>query len=77
MVGNSMLFDEFVVCYFLKKYRIRRLAEVKLLEFVISLKYYSKFWVRASLFCVLMDVMRYATNSEHYRCDYYAQNYFF
>ena len=31
MVGNAMLFDEFVVFYFLKKYKIRRLAEVKLL----------------------------------------------
>ena len=31
MVGNSMLFDEFVVFFFIKKYKIRRLAEVKLL----------------------------------------------
>ena len=31
MVGNGMLFDEFVVFYYLKKYKIRRLAEVKLL----------------------------------------------
>ena len=31
MVGNAMLFDEFVVFFFLQKYRIRRLAEVKLL----------------------------------------------
>ena len=31
MVGNSMLFDEFVVYFFLRKHRIRRLAEVKLL----------------------------------------------
>jgi hypothetical protein len=82
MVGNSMLFDEFVVCFFLKRHRIRRLAEVKLLEFIISLKYYSKFWLRAELFCVMMDVMRYTPSSEHvdgnnYRSDYYAQNYFF
>lgn len=30
-IGNGMLFDEFVVFYFLKKHRIRRLAEIKLL----------------------------------------------
>jgi ribosome recycling factor len=47
MVGNAMLFDEFVVFYFLKKQKIRRLAEVKVLEFIISLKYYSRFWIKA------------------------------
>jgi hypothetical protein len=31
VVGNSMSFDEFVVFYFLSKFKIRRLAEVKLL----------------------------------------------
>lgn len=58
-IGNSMQFDEFVVFYFLNKHRIRRLAEVKLLEFIISLKYYSRYWTRAEMFCQLMDVMRY------------------
>ena len=58
-IGNAMLFDEFVVFYFLQKNRIRRLAEVKLLEFIISLKYYSRYWTRAETFCQLMGVMRY------------------
>lgn len=58
-IGNGMLFDEFVVFYFLNKHRIRRLAEVKLLEFIISLKYYSKYWLKAEIFCQFMDVMRY------------------
>jgi len=31
VIGNGMLFDEFVVFHFLNKHRIRRLAEVKLL----------------------------------------------
>lgn len=82
MVGNAMLCDEFVVFFFLRKYRIRRLAEVKLLEFIISLKYYSKFWIKAETFCVLMDVMRFIpmfdqTDMYNYRVDYYAQNFFF
>lgn len=82
MVGNAMLFDEFVVFFFLKKYRIRRLAEVKLLEFIISIKYYTKFWMKAETFCVLMDVMRFIpmfdqTDMYNYRADYYAQNFFF
>lgn len=82
MVGNAMLFDEFVVYYFLRKHRIRRLAEVKLLEFIISLKYYAKFWKKAETFCIVMDVMRYIpmfdqADSYNYRVDYYAQNYFF
>ena len=82
MVGNGMLFDEFVVFYFLKKYKIRRLAEVKLLEFIISLKYYSRFWTKAEIFCYLMDVMKYQpafdhSDSSNYRFDYYAQNFFF
>ena len=46
-IGNGILFDEFLVIHFLKKHGIRRLAEVKLLEFVISLKYYSRYWPRA------------------------------
>ena len=46
MVGNAMLFDEFVVFFFIKKYKIRSLSEVKLLEFIISLRYYTKFWPR-------------------------------
>ena len=82
MVGNSMLFDEFVVFYFIKKYRIRRLAEVKLLEFIISLRYYTKFWLKAETFAMLTDVMRFIpladqTDMYNYRSDYYSQNFFF
>ena len=81
-IGNGMLFDEFVVFYFLQKHRIRRLAEVKLLEFMISLKYYSRYWQRAELFCQLMEVMRYQPlfdnpDGFNYRLDYNAQNFFF
>lgn len=42
-----MSFDEFLIFFFVVKFKMRRLAEVKLLEFIISLKYYSKFWIKA------------------------------
>lgn len=47
MVGNVCSFDEFFALYFIRKNSVRRLAELKMLEFVISLKYYSKFWPKA------------------------------
>jgi hypothetical protein len=80
-VGNGMQFDEFVVFYFLHKHRIRRLAEVKLLEFLISLKYYSRHWLRAELFCQLMGVIRYVPLFDApevpLSLDYNTQHYFF
>lgn len=81
-IGNGILFDQFVVYFFLQKYRIRRLAEVKLLEFIISLKYYCRYWPKAQLFCQLMDVMRYQPLFEqpegfNYKFDYNTQNFFF
>jgi hypothetical protein len=42
--------DEYVCIYFLKKHQLRRLAELKLVEFLASLKHYSKLWSRAKLF---------------------------
>lgn len=81
-IGNGMLFDEFVVFFFITKYRIRRLAELKLLEFIISLKYYTKFWPKAERFCEMMDVMKYQPLFEQpegfdYQLDYNVQHFFF
>jgi hypothetical protein len=64
------------------KFKMRRLAEVKLLELIISLKYYTKFWVKAEIFCCLMDVMKFQPYSDPsetaiYKFDHYAQTYFF
>lgn len=47
MVGTATSFDEFFVLYFIKKHNIRRLAEIKMLELIISIKYYTKFWPKA------------------------------
>jgi hypothetical protein len=77
-----MSFDEFVILYFISKFKIRRLAEVKLLEMVISLKYYARFWSKAEIFCCLLDVMKFQPYSDPkeasiYKFDHYAQYYFF
>ena len=81
-IGNGMNFDEFVVFYFVQKHRIRRLAEVRLLEFIISLKYYSRYWTRAETFCQMLEVMRYHPLFDNidgfpYKMDYNTQNFFF
>lgn len=47
MIGNVTSFDEFFALYFIRKYNIRRLAEIKMLELIISIKYYTKFWPKA------------------------------
>jgi|JI6StandDraft_1071083.scaffolds.fasta_scaffold02311_7 hypothetical protein len=81
MVGNVCSFDEFFVLHFVRKHSIRRLAELKMLEFVISLKYYSKFWPKAEMFAYMLDIMRFQPSFElnesiNYRFDLFAQNFF-
>jgi len=81
MIGNVCSFDEFFVLYFIRKHNIRRLAELKMLEFVISLKYYCKFWPKAEMFAYMLDIMRFQPSFElnetvMYRFDLYAQNFF-
>lgn len=81
MVGNVSSFDEFFVLFFVRKHNIRRLAELKMLEFVISLKYYAKFWPKAEMFAYMLDIMRFQPSFElnetsAYRFDLYAQNFF-
>ena len=81
--GGNMGFDEFVVVHFLMRHGMRRLAEVKLLEFIVSLKYYSRYWVRAEMFCQLMGVMRWIPVAPEpdpnysYALDHNAQHFFF
>jgi hypothetical protein len=64
MIGNVSSLDEFFVLYFIRKHNIRRLAEVKMLEFVISIKYYSKFWPKAEMFAYMLDIMRFQPSFE-------------
>ena len=61
--------------------KLRRIAEIKLLEFLVSLKYYSKVWSRATIFTNLAGISSYikGTNEPNlsYDFDAYVQEYFF
>lgn len=56
LLTTSMSMDEYVCLYFLKVHKLRRIAENKLFEFLVSLRYYNKSWPRASLFALLCNL---------------------
>ena len=61
-------------------HKVRRLAEIKLLEFLISLKYYAKIWPRALTFANLCNIIPYTKPPQEnfpYNFDLYVQEYFF
>lgn len=60
MTGYISL-EEYVPLYFLKISKVRRIAENQLLEFISSLKYYSKIWPRANLFSKLSNMLGIAS----------------
>ena len=39
--------EEYLIIFFMDKFKLRRLAEVKLIETLTSLKYYLEVWPRA------------------------------
>lgn len=80
-INSTMTFDEFICIYFLKVYKLRRMAEIKLLEFLVSLKYYYKLWPRALLFANLIGVAQHtrsiAEPNFSYDFDIFLQDFFF
>lgn len=50
--------DEFLCIHMLITYKLRRTAEIKLLEFLVSLKYYLKTHSRALMFAKLMGIVQ-------------------
>ena len=62
-------------------YQHRRLAEQKLLELLISLRYYQSKWPRAELFCNLAKLSPFAKIKKEGNfaasVDIYTENYFF
>ncbi|OMJ80041.1 hypothetical protein SteCoe_19814 [Stentor coeruleus] len=71
-----MNLDEFICIYFLKKHQIRRIAELKIKEFLSSMKFYLKYQ-RVNIFSkvagISIDVLE---NSEYIYHDYHTQMYF-
>lgn len=55
--NNFINLEEYTCIYFLKTYNLRRLAESKLMEFVASLKYFSRIWCCSNLFARLCNFM--------------------
>jgi hypothetical protein len=82
LATTSMPFDEYVCAFFLRVHKLRRLAEMKLFEFLVSLRYYAKTWPRAATFAVQCGIAHHAPAVAHgaeghiYRCDVYLQHYF-
>ena len=50
--------EEYILLYFLDKFKLRRLAEVKIIETLTSLKYYLEIWPRAKLFATLLNLLK-------------------
>lgn len=82
LFNTSVSMDEFLCLFFLKTHKLRRTAEIKLLEFLVSLKYYSKMWPRAALFsnfCGISAYLRPSASPEpnfSYDFDAYLLEYF-
>ena len=77
---NTVQLEEFVLLYFLRKFKLRRTAELKLFEFLISLRYYMKTYSRAITFALLCGISIYppqtGENYQVYKFDVYLQNFF-
>lgn len=79
--SNYLSLEEFLILYFLKHNKLRRLAEVKLIEFISSLKYYTKIWPRAKVFAKLTGMLQYSepieTDANTHSCDIFMQEFFY
>jgi len=79
--SNYLSLEEFVILFFLRKYQLRRLVEMKVIEFLSSLKYYSRIWPRAKTMAQLLGIIHFGessnTDANVHSCDIYMQEFFF
>ena len=77
---NYVPLEEYTILYMLKKHKMRRIAELKLIEFLSSLKYYIPIWARAKTFAQLSGLLRITdsmeTDSDQFSADIFLQDYF-
>ena len=66
-------FEEYIILYFIRNSPQLRLAALKLLEFLASLKFYAERRKRAYICSLLCNLIR---RKDHGIYDYYLQNYF-
>ena len=81
-VNTSYLsLEEFVILHFLKEGKLRRTAELSIIDFVTSLKYYAKLWPRAKMFACLCGMLKFGETMETElstsSCDIFVQEYYF
>ena len=72
--------EEYLIIYFLQQYKFRRVAEEKLSEFIVSLKYYTNIWPRAKIFSKLAGMLQHSESIEkgsNYSADIYMQEFFY
>ena len=72
--------EEYLILYFLMKFQLRRLAEIKLIEFLSSIKYYMKSEPRAKVFALLAGMLQrgetMSTDASTHSCDVYLQEHY-
>lgn len=77
-----MAFDEFLILFFVKNHKMRRLSEIKLMEFLVSIKYYLKTQPRALMLAYLCNIAHPPTNTQFNEVktwnlyDVYLQHFF-
>ena len=69
-----------MIIFFLRRHKLRRMAELKLLEFLVSVRFYLKTYSRAITFSLLAGLTQYppqtGENASIYKFDIYLQEYF-
>jgi len=79
---NYIPLEEFVLLYFLNKCKLRRLAEIKVIELLTSLKYYLAIWPRAKTFAQLSGFLKFGdqhameTDTNNASSDIYLQDFY-
>ncbi|KRX10682.1 hypothetical protein PPERSA_08677 [Pseudocohnilembus persalinus] len=78
---SAIYFDEVLILYFISQYSLRRTAEIKLFEFLISLRYYYPSHLRAKHFALMCNIAQLQVPAgeppQIYKFDIYLQSYFF
>ena len=73
--------EEFLILHFLKEGKLRRTAELSIIDFITSLKYYAKLWPRAKMFACLCGMLKFGDTMETElstsSCDIFVQEYYF
>ncbi len=81
LLTTTITMDEYLCLYFIKQFNLRRISEIKIFEFLVSLRYYVKSQSRAALCAMLINIATFPVLSQsdfnfNYKFDIYLQHYF-